>query len=191
MRRNKLKRRSSTRITTINPEAIDYIRGPGRPRRGTERTELKPEEIKVIYRSSQLGMTVEQISHLLEMSIDSFYKFVKDETSGAKEALESGRAMAIKYVTEKLWGNIEDGKMSAILFYLKCRAGWSERRVLEVPGLSDLALSSQEESEKTLKHLHDEELQAIGKMLQEAEQRRIADTGRRVVEEKGGRGKVH
>lgn len=174
MKRKKLKRRSSTRITTLNPEAIDYLRGPGRPRRGEElKTELSAEDLKVIYRTSQLGMTVEQIAHVLEMSIDSFYKFIKDESSGAKDALERGRALAIKYVTEKLWGGIEQGKMSAILFYLRCRAGWSERRVLEVPGLSDLALSTQEETEKTLKHLKDDELQLIGKMLTEAEQRRI------------------
>lgn len=170
-KRVKLKRNSSLRITTVphNKDLMSY-----RVRRKS--TDVWTEEdYDLLYRSSQLGLTVDQIAHVMCMSIDAFYRAMKID-SKIKDALDQGRAMALKYVTEKNWENIVAGKQSAIMFYLRCKGGWKYTDVLEMP---DFTKMSERDAENTLKQLSDTELHQLGALLAKA------DKARREKEEGG------
>lgn len=49
-----------------------------------------------------------------------------------KKAIEKGTAQGIRLVTAKLMKKVVSDDLGAIIFYLKCKAGWKETQVLEV-----------------------------------------------------------
>ncbi|MBK4739207.1 hypothetical protein [Noviherbaspirillum pedocola] len=79
------------------------------------------------------GLSRREIAASLGVSERKLYQDQKINAEIA-EGIERGRARGVERVTAKLWEAIEDGNLKAIMFYLRCRAGWSENAAPEEGG---------------------------------------------------------
>ena len=77
------------------------------------------------------GLSEEQIAQSLGISRSTLNNR-KAESEQFVQAIKKGKAQGIAYVAGKLQKKIEEGDMTAIIFFLKTRAGWSEKQVLDV-----------------------------------------------------------
>lgn len=76
------------------------------------------------------GLTKEQIILCLGVSKNWFYK-KKKQDKRFEEALDRGKSKAVAACTAKLMSHIEKGNLTALIFWLKCQAGWKETQVIE------------------------------------------------------------
>ena len=67
----------------------------------------------------------EEIARALGISPSTLYNR-KRESAEFKEAIKNGRAKANVFVGGKLMEQVKKGNITAIIFYLKCRAGWKD-----------------------------------------------------------------
>jgi transposase len=79
------------------------------------------------------GLTHAQIADALGISEDTVTRRKKD-TAEFADAIKRGQAKGIGLVTNKLMEQVKSGNTTAIIFYLKCRAGWRETTVQEITG---------------------------------------------------------
>ncbi len=91
---------------------------------------LDPADVE---RLAEQGLTLEQIASSLGVSYSTLNRR-KQETEDLEEALKRGREKGIAKVTNALFENAMSGNVTAQIFYLKCRAGWSTTDKLEVSG---------------------------------------------------------
>ena len=89
--------------------------------------DLTDEDLDKIKEYSSLGMRQEEIARLLNIAGSTFKYWLGDpDMPELKEALETGRANAKVIVTTKLFQQINEGNIVAIIFYLKTQCGWRE-----------------------------------------------------------------
>jgi hypothetical protein len=87
---------------------------------------ISPDQIEQIKKCAGYGLTIEEISHVINIPIATLKRHMKsDEIVG--EAYAAGRAIAKEMVVGKLFDLIRNGEPSAIYFYLKCQGGWREK----------------------------------------------------------------
>lgn len=79
------------------------------------------------------GLTQAQIATSLGISVRTLYTKKKTEKLFA-EALERGQTRGIVEVTNRLFEQAMEGNTTAIIFYLKARAGWAEKMNVSVGG---------------------------------------------------------
>jgi IS30 family transposase len=92
----------------------------------TEKRLLDARELEQVEKLSGLGMSVRQIGYVIGVSKSTMERRIKDQPELA-EALEKGRAMAIANVSKTAYQLATSGKHPVMtIFFLKCRAGWSE-----------------------------------------------------------------
>lgn len=84
------------------------------------------------------GLNKEQVAQCLGISRRVFFKY-QEENPEFAEAYDRGRAKATAVIAGKLLQKVETGSLVAIIFWLKCQAGWKETGVLEIPGLTPQA----------------------------------------------------
>lgn len=73
-----------------------------------------------------LGLNLKQMAAMLDVSNDTLERFCKEDPE-VYAAIEKGRARAIISVTKTAYTLATDGKNpSMTMFWLKCRARWSE-----------------------------------------------------------------
>ena len=77
-----------------------------------------------------LGLTREQIALSLGVSYSTLNRRAK-ESEEIETAMRRGRALANIKVAGELMKAIEKGNVTAIIFYLKARAGWTEKQKIE------------------------------------------------------------
>ena len=77
------------------------------------------------------GLTQQQIADSLGISESTLYTN-KRENADFAEAIKRGKAKGIATVTNKLFAKIEEGNLTATIFYLKTQAGWKETSVNEI-----------------------------------------------------------
>lgn len=77
------------------------------------------------------GLTLEQIATDLGISTRTLYNR-RRKLAEVAEAIKRGRAQGVRAVASKLWEAIEAGNITAIIFYLKTRGGWSEKAQVDV-----------------------------------------------------------
>jgi len=167
--RNRLKKRQrlqkyvtnpTNRISHLNPGKMDYLRMKVVP----EITD--PESVQQLFRMAQLGMTSDQVAHVFGISINRYFKELKKNPT-FKTAQLAGKGLAIQYACEKLWEKVEEGNLSAIIFYLRTQAKWSSLEknvVVEEPG------PSQDDAKNALRTLDDSDLNTLGELLMKARQ---------------------
>lgn len=108
---------------------------------------LEEDKIKRIEVMAGLGLTVEQMAAILEMSKKTFERRMKD-TEGAIDALEKGRALASLNVTQAAYKMATSGKQPAMtMFWLKCRERWREVNVHELTGAEGKAIEVKDVSQ--------------------------------------------
>jgi hypothetical protein len=103
-------------------------------------TEKKPEkkkrkppfkfDLEQIESLSARGMTKQQIADYLGCHIDTIMDHQKKNPAMLK-AFQVGLAKAVAAAGGRLMKHISDGNVTALIFFLKCRAGWKETTVIE------------------------------------------------------------
>jgi hypothetical protein len=92
---------------------------------------LSEEQIGTIERCAGLGLTIEEISIVLNISRPTLNRKLRDEEE-VRIAYEAGRVKAKLKVVGKLFELIEEGNAAAIFFYLKCKCGWREVELQQI-----------------------------------------------------------
>ena len=72
------------------------------------------------------GLTMEQIANVLGMSETTLYD-KKDKFSEFSHAIKRGKDKGIATVTSALFTKARNGDNTAMIFYLKNRAGWQDK----------------------------------------------------------------
>ncbi len=73
------------------------------------------------------GMNQEQIADALGINIKTLMRH-KQLNRDFMEAIKAGQAKGIAEITNALFNQGKDGNTSAAIFYLKNRAGWSDKQ---------------------------------------------------------------
>lgn len=77
------------------------------------------------------GLTQQQIADSLGISVSTLYGR-KRENEEFEEAIKRGKAKGIAVVTNELMEQIKSGNVTAMIFFLKSRAGWKEKSELDL-----------------------------------------------------------
>lgn len=95
------------------------------------RTKPKIElDLEKVEEYAGLGLTREEIALSLGVSYSTLNRWIK-ESDEVDAAMKRGRAKANIKVGNALMKAIEGGNVTAIIFYLKARAGWTEKQQIE------------------------------------------------------------
>lgn len=95
------------------------------------RTKPKIElDLEKVEEYAGLGLTREEIALSLGVSYSTLNRRIK-ESDEVDAAMKRGRAKANIRVGNALMKAIEGGNVTAIIFYLKARAGWTEKQQIE------------------------------------------------------------
>lgn len=86
---------------------------------------LTEEEIAQVEELAQT-LTSGQIADYFGISRDTFYQIMKHNEEVSRR-YKAGKAKVIKEVAQNLIVKAKSGNLSAIVFYLKTQAGWSEK----------------------------------------------------------------
>ena len=97
-------------------------------RGGRQKTQIDLEKVEQL---AAQGLTEEQICHCLGFTARTLYTH-KRENSEISEAIKRGRSKGIAFVSNKLFDQCKDGNITAIIFFLKARAGWRDRDAVEI-----------------------------------------------------------
>lgn len=83
---------------------------------------------------ASLGLTDQQIADSLGISRSTLSRRKADDDT-FEAILRKGKAKAIVKVSSALMQEVENGSLRAVIFYLKCRAGWREEEpeIKEIP----------------------------------------------------------
>lgn len=93
----------------------------------TKLREITEPDIEKISAMSGLGLNMTQISHILKVSKRTLEREMHRNPAIA-DAVERGRASAILKVSKTAYDLAISGKQPEMTrFYLKCRAGWTEK----------------------------------------------------------------
>jgi hypothetical protein len=95
------------------------------------KVKLTEEQIGTIERCAGLGLTIYEISIILNISRPTLNRKLRDEDE-VRAAYEAGRVKAKLKVVAKLFELIEEGNAAAIFFYLKCQCGWRETEAPQI-----------------------------------------------------------
>lgn len=100
------------------------------------RPPFKPTDAqrKQVEAMAAYGVPEEDIARVVDISPHTLRKYFRDE-------LDTAHAKANASVAESLFKQAKSGNVTAQIFWLKCRAGWKDRQLVElsgsVEGLSD------------------------------------------------------
>ena len=98
---------------------------------GRPRFEITPEVCEKVENLSAQGLTVEQISLVLGINKSTMFD-KQNEYSDFSDALKRGRGKGIANVTNALYQKATvDRDNTAIIFYLKNRAGWVDKQEIQ------------------------------------------------------------
>ena len=101
-------------------------RSPGRPEKKVDLVKLK--------KCAALGMNVIDCALAQGMAKETFMQ-KKTKDPAIQAAWEEGRALGIEKMTKLLMDRASKDKSdAAIIFYLKARAGWSDRQQVVIEG---------------------------------------------------------
>jgi len=94
---------------------------------GRPAIEITPELCKKAEGLAAQGLTMEQIALVLGMGVSTLYE-KKAEYAEFMEAIKEGQAKGVAIITNKLFENGKNGDNTAMIFYLKNRAGWKDKQ---------------------------------------------------------------
>ena len=97
---------------------------------GRPRFEITPEVCEKVENLSAQGLTVEQISLVLGINKSTMFD-KQNEYPDFSDALKRGRGKGVANVTNALYTKAVDGDNTAMIFYLKNRAGWVDKQEIQ------------------------------------------------------------
>ena len=118
---------SSESLATIEPQEKCLKNEQEKRKRGRPRHLILATTQLEVYKLSRVGTRHEDIAILLGFSEDTLAKYYRKE-------LDRGRIEANAAVAGTLYEKAKQGDTAAMLFWLKTRAGWSEKITTELTG---------------------------------------------------------
>ena len=93
-------------------------------------------DLQSVEQLASIGLSDQQIADSLGISRSTLSRRKVDDEA-FDTALRKGKAKAVEKVSNALMKEVEKGSLRAIIFYLKCRAGWREEEpeVRDIPPL--------------------------------------------------------
>jgi len=88
------------------------------------------EEVKTVGELAET-MTQKQIADHFGISSATFERILRRQDD-VMMAYKKGKSSKIQYVASKLMDKIEDGDLTAIIFFMKTQAGWTEKQAMEL-----------------------------------------------------------
>lgn len=101
--------------------------------RGRPPFEITDEILNKAESYAARGLNQQQIADALGIGISTLMD-KKKEYEDFSEAIKRGKAKGIAHVANNLLKNVDNGNVTAQIFYLKCQAQWKETDVLEHTG---------------------------------------------------------
>lgn len=123
------------------------------------------EEAAIMYGQ---GMTLEQISDYFGISFQTLNERRKEIPEFA-DAFKKGRGNAFAYVTGKIMNHIENGNLTAAIFYAKTQMGWKETDVHEHQGKDGGSIKMESEVKLTASDTFNQMLDAFIKTKDKSE----------------------
>lgn len=77
------------------------------------------------------GLTQQQIADSLGISVSTLYSRQR-ESEEFEEAIKRGKAKGVAVVTNELMKQVKSGNVTAMIFFLKARAGWKEKNEVDL-----------------------------------------------------------
>lgn len=87
--------------------------------------EINEKTLKEIERLSEQRFTQQQMHEYFGIGHDTWYSLVKKHPE-MSDIIKRGRAKSYGFVVSKLMQQINDGNITAIIFFLKTQGKWSE-----------------------------------------------------------------
>jgi len=109
---------------------------------GRKKKILTPEQIAELEKLAGYGLNQELIADFFNISDRTLRNRMKEDPV-IYAAYKKGKAAAISHAAEKLQQAIDNGNLTAIIFFLKTKAGFKETEIHEVTGSDGDPLSFQ------------------------------------------------
>lgn len=119
------------------------------------------EQLEELARS---GLSVAQIAGSLGMSESTLRNRLR-ESEALQLAIDKGRADSVEKVANKLFEAAMNGNVTAMIFFLKCRAGWKETERHELTGADGEAVTIETNQEYDLSKLSLADLEKLEALL--------------------------
>jgi hypothetical protein len=119
--------KSSESLATIEPQEKCLKNEQEKRKRGRPRHLILATTQTDVYELSKVGTRHEDIAVLLGFSEDTLTKYYRKE-------LDKGRIEANAAVAGTLYEKAKQGDTASMMFWLKTRAGWSEKNTTELTG---------------------------------------------------------
>jgi hypothetical protein len=94
-----------------------------------KKIEVTDEIVSRIEEYAGQGATLENIALLLDVSDSTLDRWLK--LSQVQRAYKRGKLLAVNHIAGKLYALANEGDITAIIFYLKAQAHWSDRPDLQ------------------------------------------------------------
>lgn len=114
-----------------------------RHKRGQKYTKEEVEKLKQQFIEQfelSRGLLVESANRI-GVNHKSIYRWIENDKEFA-EKIEEIKKRANEFVEGQLMHLIEEGRASAIFFYLKCKGGYSETNRLEIANKNDIDINA-------------------------------------------------
>jgi hypothetical protein len=92
---------------------------------GRPRKEVEEKDLRIVEDMSGRGATLDDIACVIGVSPSTLDRWLK--LPEVEQAYRRGRIQAKDMVASRLFDLANEGDVTAIIFYLKAQAGWSDR----------------------------------------------------------------
>ena len=103
-------------------EILDAMTKPIKRGGGAVKHNLTPQRKEIIERAARAGCTLKQIACLLGISERALDDWVK--RPDVEQVYQAAKMKAVLDVADMLYNLATAGDLNAIIFYLRCQAGW-------------------------------------------------------------------
>jgi hypothetical protein len=132
----------------------------------SDKVAFDDKDIRKIESMSAMGLSIEQIASIFNISTDTIYRRMKEGNIDLSAALSKGKSKAIYKIANKAYQLALEGSPSMIKYFLSCRGNWSEKSqiTVETEQVEDKGPSK---FEQALDKMSDEEFEKVQSLNEE------------------------
>lgn len=88
---------------------------------------VNEDDIQMIENLAALGLNMDQIASVFNVSADTLYRRCKDGNTDLSASILKGRTRAVQKIAEKAFELALEGDVGLIKYILSCKGGWTEK----------------------------------------------------------------
>lgn len=127
-----------------------------------DKISFSSEDIRKVEKLAALGLNMDQIASIFSTSSDTLYRRCNEGNTDLSAAIQRGRALSIKKVSQKAFELALEGDVGLIKYILSCKGGWSEKSQITLQGGDRPISISASISDDQLKKMANEYLESKG-----------------------------